>query len=362
MFKHNISIVMNTQRPDRKGLYPVRIRTTIKRKVSYYPTGIMLKKEQLVNGEVVKHPNRVLLNTSLRTRITEIERDLLERSISGEDITKQKQVSNPTFKQFAEKLIKDQTGVLSAGRIEQKEVYLRKFVEFNPTIKLKDVTRDTLVQFENFCRGRSNSENTVHSNTSFLKSVLNAGKKDGFFQASPGAGFNGARYINPMRLTVSMDEIGLLEKFADNKEHNKTLRNVVAWFLLGCYTGLRFGDMKNFQGIKDGKITLQTEKTKSIVSIPATPQIKRACTRLENEVFTNQKCNFYLKEVAVILNIKKRITMHQSRHFFSKMYIELGGRTEILARILGHTSLKHTAIYTKISDVNVDAEMKKLFG
>jgi site-specific recombinase XerD len=361
MFKLNLAVKLNLQR-ETKGLYPLRIRTTIGRKVTYHRTGIMLKEDQLVDGVVVNHPKKALYNADLRRIISDLETKFIEQSILGEKPTTVKKIKNPLFKDYGERLINEQTGSLSVGRIEQRQHYLKKFVKFNPTIRIKDVTKETLIGFEAYCRSVGNNENTVHSNTSYIKSVLNAAVAEGLIDKSPAVGFKGAKYVDPMRESLSMDEIKRMEDFADNPKHNKTLRAVASWFLVGCFTGLRFSDMQNFDGIKDGRIVLQTVKTKAIVSIYATEQIKRACARvLDKSVFSNQKCNAYLKDIGILLNFDTKLTMHKSRHTYARIFISRGGNVYHLSKLLGHTSLKTTAIYAKLSDPALDAEMKRVF-
>jgi site-specific recombinase XerD len=362
MFKLNLAVVLNTQRSNKKGEFPLRIRTTVNRVVSYHPLGIMITKEQWNGTEVIKHPDRTKMNSIIRNKVSEIEKIHYEHAIAGVEVKAVKKLRNPSFKEYAEKIISDQTGTLSLGRIEQRQHYLKKFVRFNPTIRIKDVTKETLIGFEAYCRGVGNNENTVHSNTSFVKSVLNAAVSDGLIDKSPAVGFKGAKYVDPMRESLSMDEIKRMEVFADNPKNNKTLRAVASWFLLGCFTGLRFSDMQNFEGIKDGRIVLQTVKTKAIVSIYATEQIKRACARLlDKSVFSNQKCNAYLKDIGILLNFDTKLTMHKSRHTYARIFISRGGNVYHLSKLLGHTSLKTTAIYAKLSDPALDAEMKRVF-
>jgi integrase/recombinase XerD len=363
MFKLNLAIVLNTQRSNKKGEFPLRIRTTINRVVSYHPLGIMITKEQWSGTEVVKHPDRTKMNSIIRNKVSEIEKIHYANAIAGiQTVHRAKKLTNPTFNEYANKIIKDQTGTLSPGRIGQKNVYTKKFAEFNSSIRLTDITKDTLIAFEAFCRGRLNSNNTIYSNTSFVKSILNEAVRDGYLTSSPANGFKRTKYVDPMRIVLSKEELQRIEDFADNKANPKVLRNVAAWFIFSCHTGLRYGDMVRFKGFINNMLLIQTEKTKEIVSLPLTPNIIKAHKRLEDAIISNQKMNLYLKVLAESLGIEKRVTVHLGRHFFGVNWLESGGEILQLMKLMGHSNIKMTQKYSKISTRFLHSEMMRVLG
>jgi integrase len=363
MFKLNLAIVLNTQRANKKGEYPLRVRTTINRVVAYHPTGIMITEKQWNGYEVVAHPDRVKMNSVIRNKVSEIEQQHYANAIAGiQTVHKAKKLTNPTFKEYADKIIKDQTGILSPGRIEQKNVYAKKFAEFNPSIKLKEITKDTMIAYEAFCRGRNNSNNTIYSNTSFVKSILNEAVRDGFLSSSPADGFKRTKYVDPMKIVINKEELQMIEDFADNKANPKVLRNVAAWFIFSCHTGLRYGDMVRFKGFINNTLLIQTEKTNEIVSLPLTPNIIKAHKRLDTAIISNQKMNLYLKVLAESLGIEKRITVHLGRHFFGVNWLESGGEILQLMKLMGHSNIKMTQKYSKISTRFLHSEMMRVLG
>ena len=361
MFKHNLTAVLNLQRPDAKGLFPVRIRQTIQRKVTYHPTGIMLTKDQLIKGEVVKHPNKALQNSTIRIKINEIEKRLLEASILGEDLAKIKKNTNIGFYDYASNKLEKSKGLLAKGTYLHKKSYLKKVVTFRPHLKLKDVNKDCVTDLETYCRSIGNRENTVWSTTKYLKTVISEAVQDGTLIINPLKGFKGAKYIDPLREVLTANEVLSLEAFADNPLNNPRLTHVASWFVLSCYTGLRYADLVTFKGLVNGKVLLQTHKTSSIVSIFATDQIIRSIARLNKPIYSNQKCNEYIKATLAILGIDKKISFHSARHSFSVNFLNNGGRIEILSKILGHSTLKTTQIYAKISTILADDEMKRVW-
>ena len=68
-------------------------------------------------------------------------------------------------------------------------------------------------------------------------------------------------------------------------------------------------------------------------------------------MITNQKTNLYLKTLADLCSIDKKITHHSARHTFATT-ITLSNNypIEVVSNLLGHSNLKSTQIYAKITD------------
>lgn len=363
MFKHNITALLNKQRPDKSGRYPLRIRTTIKRKVTYYPTSIMLKLDEWNNTkkEIVKVSNRVALNALLKKKMADIESEILEASLLGESAGNVKG-KVLTFKEYAEKKIREAKRSETADTIKHKQSYLRKFENFKPGLKLAQVTAEVLRKFENHCKDIGNTDNTVWSSTKFVLSVINAAVKDGYLAASV-QNFSRTKYQNPERTWLSAAEINKMEKYI--AEHpDSVFAKAANWFLFSCYSGLRYGDLSTFNPdkIKAGKIILRTAKAGTDVTIKIHPRLKVCIDRMDFKVTTNQDYNRLLKALSEILKIKKRLTSHIARHTFAVQFLEGGGSMEVLSKILGHTSLKTTAIYGQITNIRIDQEINRVFG
>ena len=75
----------------------------------------------------------------------------------------------------------------------------------------------------------------------------------------------------------------------------------------------------------------------------------------------NQKCNDYLKEIAAICGIEKRLTFHLARHTFATtVTLTNGAPIESVSKMLGHRSLKTTQIYAKIVNDKLAEDMTNL--
>jgi len=360
MQKYSIAITLNTQKGE--GRHSVRVRTTINRVRKFYSTGVTVAPDQFDKGEIVNHPQKVMLNAIIAKKVSEVEKDILEAGLLGQELHKVKKNANILFNDYAAANLERHAGLWSASTNKHKKSYLTKINEFNPRLKLHDMNASMLSKLEDYCRGIGNNANTVWSCSKYVKSVINAAIADGTLDKDPLLGFKGEKYTDPIREVLTQDEITLIEQFADNPMNVAKLTNTAAWFVFGCYSGLRYSDMVGFKGLTDGKILFKTEKTGSIVSIFATEQIKTAIVRLNKPIYSNQKCNEYIGSVCAILGIDKRVTWHTCRHTFAVQWLNRGGSMEVLSKLLGHSTIKTTSIYGKITNLRIDAEVSKVWG
>jgi site-specific recombinase XerD len=78
-------------------------------------------------------------------------------------------------------------------------------------------------------------------------------------------------------------------------------------------------------------------------------------------VFSNQKINAYLKEIADVCGIKKHLTFHVSRHTFATS-ITLANKVplESVSKMLGHKSIRTTQIYSRVVDKKLSEDISYL--
>lgn len=151
-------------------------------------------------------------------------------------------------------------------------------------------------------------------------------------------------------------------------------------FIFSCFTGLAYIDVSNLT--PDHIVTLgdkqwimtQRQKTSVetnilLLDIPKAI-IDKYCDnpaypKRENKLFpilSNQKMNAYLKEIADLCGIKKNLTFHLARHTFATMSLSKGVPMESVSKMLGHTNIKTTQIYARITNKKIEHDMEELAG
>jgi site-specific recombinase XerD len=217
--------------------------------------------------------------------------------------------------------------------------------------------------------------NTIMKHLKQVKKVIHFAMEMGYLDRDPFFSHKTA-YKNVSREFLTADELGRIE---DHTFRIKRLEQVKDVFLFVCYTGLAYSDLKTLtrdnlsKGI-DGKTWIIYERKKTDVQarIPLLPMAQTLIDKYENDpecsaenkilpVRSNQKLNSYLSEIAEICAINKHITMHLGRHTFATtVTLTNGVPIESVSKMLGHTSLKTTQIYSKVIDNKVSKEMEDL--
>ncbi len=78
-------------------------------------------------------------------------------------------------------------------------------------------------------------------------------------------------------------------------------------------------------------------------------------------VITNQRINSYLKENADVCGIEKNLIFLLARHTFANtITLAKGVPKETVSKMLGHTTIRTTQIYARITDSKIGNDMQEL--
>ena len=133
-------------------------------------------------------------------------------------------------------------------------------------------------------------------------------------------------------------------------------------FIFSCFTGLAYIDVKalkpenivNLNGVE--WISSKRIKTGTKISVVLFEGAKLIIEKYKNHprkkghvfpIYSNQKTNDYLKEIATACGIDKDISFHMARHTFATLTLSKGVPIESVSRMLGHKNIKTTQIYAR---------------
>lgn len=170
--------------------------------------------------------------------------------------------------------------------------------------------------------------------------------------------------LSPIHLTE--DEV---KKIINRKFDSDRLNHVRDLFLMQCYTGLAFGDLFNFSRtmieangeslfIKGNRI-----KTENEFYLPFMKEAKQIAEKYDYNFrpISNQKFNEYLKEIAILCSIEKKISTHVGRKTFAQKMIDSGYTAESVSKMMGHASFTMTQKhYGRISQERIQKEVLKI--
>jgi site-specific recombinase XerD len=218
-------------------------------------------------------------------------------------------------------------------------------------------------------------QNTAGRIVQRVKAIINILIKRGIMDKDPFAEIKTQRQKGQITY-LTLEELDIIEAKSFGIDRLDQVKNI---FVFGCYTGLAYADMYDLKSedIKlgsDGRkwILKQRKKTGVQSDIPLLPP---ALSILENyskdlsciyhkkllPVIINQKMNAYLKEIADVCNIKKKISMHVARHTFATTVCLCNGVSlESVSKMLGHTNVRMTQVYAKVLNSKVASDTNHL--
>ena len=369
-----VKAVIRAKRIKKNGKTPVLIRVKLGKTNKYYPAGMEIepKRFNLETGLLVqKYTGANIVNTELINRINEIERFLTKsdnRSFYKLDaflIGKE----SITFNDFAKEFLKAHALRYSKGYIKGLQTSLNAFNSFAPNIRLKDIDKLLLTKYKNHLL-ENISPNTVHNRFKFLKLVLKSADENEVFVNRLHEFV--IKQVKTKREFLESNELYKIELYMNKSTTPIKGRRVALWFLIACETGLRYGDLSkninniiNKKEIPDNVLFHYAEKTGSANPIPLSQKAKDLLQLLLEpdfcvNMYSLTNYNAYLKAMAIVCGIDKRITTHTARHTCATLLLEQNVPIEAISGLLGHTSLKTTQIYMKIRNKYLEAEISKL--
>ena len=284
----------------------------------------------------------------------------------------------PVFDKFLED-IKQRVGkTIGADSLQKYSVLRRHFTEFlmykysRKDIGLNEFTPAVVQDFHLYMSTVAGcAYNTSVKKVKTLKTITIYAQKRGFLLHDPFV--NHHFHMEPVDRGFLTDEEIL--RVANKDLGIQRLELVRDIFIFSCFTGLAYIDVSNLTPdhivTMDDKQWIMTKRQKTsvetnvlLLDIPRAIIAKYSHKTYRDgklfPVLTNQKTNSYLKEIADLCGIKKKLTFHLARHTFATMSLSKGVTIESVSKMLGHTNIRTTQIYARITNKKIEHDMEQL--
>lgn len=262
-------------------------------------------------------------------------------------------------------------------KYEVTRKHLTNFIKekYNLTdISFKEINHLFLTDFEVYLLTSCGcNSNTTAKFMQFFKRIVIIAKNNGWIKIDPFANYK-IRIKKVDRGYLSQDEV---EAIMAKEFSTKRLEQVRDIFIFSCFSGLAYIDVKklrkeNIRTSFDGNLWIigKREKTDVSFSIPLLDVPKKILEKYEGTlpenrilpVPSNQKMNAYLKEIGALCGIDKEISFHLARHTFATLTLSKGVSIESVSKMLGHTNIRTTQIYARITDSKISHDMNAFAG
>lgn len=384
---------LRESKQNKKGLSPIEVSITTNGKRIYFSTGKHVpatdwnKEKQAVKG---KSEEAQLINgylIQLRNKIYQKEIELLQKGylITAELL---KEAITDKVEALNEKTLLD---VLNEHNTERKamvgktvapatywvfEYTGRLFKEFiqkkyeRKDLYLREINLGFIQGFHAYLLGEKKmGQNSCTKHLKFLKKLLNLAVANSYISYNP---------VNAYKVEREPAEVDFLDEEELRKIINfdtplPRLERAKDMFLFGCFTGLSYIDIKtltpeHFEKDSAGRIWIKKRRVKTGVlsRIPLLPIAKLILDKYKGgkkllPIQDPADINKYLKDIAILCGINKRICFHTSRHTFaSTVTLANNISLEVVSKMLGHTNTRMTAHYAKLIDKCIGEQMDKL--
>ena len=250
---------------------------------------------------------------------------------------------------------------------------LREFVQQKykrEDLYLRELNLNFIQSFHSFLRiDKDMAQNSSTKHLKLLKKIINLSVANSYMAFNPFSTYKVER--EPVDIDFLDEEE--LRKIINFDTPLPRLERAKDMFLFGCFTGLSYIDIKtltpeHFEKDSVGRIWIKKRRVKTGVlsRIPLLPIAKLILDKYKGgekllPIQDPADINKYLKDIAILCGINKRICFHTSRHTFaSTVTLANNISLEVVSKMLGHTNTRMTAHYAKLIDKCIGEQMDKL--
>ena len=244
-------------------------------------------------------------------------------------------------------------------------------------LAFSQLTEGFIYEFQTFCLGRCGlQESTFFGTASLLKTVCRLAYREGLTDVLL---FNKVRVERGDKKTPKALDKAAMEKlkalyFDSLEEDMETSRDV---FLFACYTGAAYCDLMALRPehlVRDDEgalwLKFSRQKTGVLCRIKLLPEALRLMNRLSDERrntllphihYTTYQS--HLKALRLRAGITLPFTTHTARHTFATLItLEQGVPIETVSKMLGHSTVRMTERYAKVTPQKLFEEFDRLIA
>lgn len=378
----------------KNGLAPINATITRNGQRASFSTGRMIQpdnwdcKRQRAKG---KSEEVIAINTHLQQisiLLQQKEDDLISKGyiITAEllrdaMLDKIEALRTKTLMQLFDDFLSDRRRDMECGKIAKDTFennnrsanYVREFIRnrYKRTdVALHELNHSFISNFDTFLRNNKvMKKNTSVKSLRTLKQVIGIAIANGYIRADPFAKFKIKREIVERDFLTNEE----LQRIINHNFTTSRLQRVRDIFIFACFTGLSYSDLRTLEPqhiLKDenGRMWIKKKRVKTgiLFRVPLLPIAKLILDKYREEerllpILNIGTTDEYLKEIAALCGIEKRISSHTARYTFATT-VTLTNRVslEVVAKMMGHTNTRMTSHYAKVVDEYISEEMDKL--
>jgi integrase/recombinase XerD len=392
-----VKVLLKQNKSKKNGDMPIYLRIIKDRKAKFISTGIYINPRQW-NEDTSRvrksHRNSARLNTFIANKVAEAEGVALELETKSKSVSSSRLkrkimgIAPVNFFEFADDYLEKVRQRCAVGTWVGMKAAIQKLNEYKKgkPLYIDELTVSFLSDYQNYLISElGNGKNTIFHNFKKIRQIVheiirqdkmaiedNPFLKFKFTQAPTHRGY------------LTEDELRAIEELK-LKPGTRIFHHGNMYVFAAYAGGLRISDILKLKwyNFDNERINIKVQKTGNTLSVMLPNKALeimhyyiRYKTKVSDFIFPILKndadysdpvvlhraissatalCNEDLKEIAFQAKIKKTLSFHTSRHTFATRALRKGMRIEYVSKIMGHTDITETQIYTKI----INAELEK---
>lgn len=391
-----ILFLIQKSKLNNQGKCPIRCRVTFNKERKEFSTGLFIEphlwdsKSQLAKfldeSDFINDSLTIILQ-NLRTSYLKLKVKAEQFTVSdiildykGETIRKEQgvmEVYNLHSKRL-QKLVGKDIKQVTYSKYLESGAHLQSFLKWKfktKDIPLNNLKSNFLTEFEYYLKTEKNfQQSTLNKAIQRFRRVVKYAISEEYLNKDPFLMYK-PKVVKKNVIFLTRKELKKLEEYEFASERLGYYRDQ---FIFCCYSGLGFKEMSSLkkENIVEGFdkkpwIEVHREKTNRVYSVPLLGKAAEIIEKFKNAdeeyVFPkshNAVFNRYLKEIAVIVGIKKRLTHHIARKTFATTVLLYNDvPMELVSKLLGHSKMQTTQDhYGHIIDRKISEVMDRLSG
>lgn len=350
----------------------VIIEVYYQRQRKFFTTGVELFKDQWKKDMVVGRQDSIELMARIKAIKEKIDEYLNERLKNDEEINLEHLRSwvdghsegrPASFLVFMQQRMRERP--MAEGTFDQHSSVFRTLKKWGKIITFSDITPANILLWDEESKRHSKTGKSIEVWHKVLRIYINEAVTFGYVKKSPYKDFKVKRDRKIKHDFLSPEE---LKKWRSIVLPSDDIEKARDMFVFCCYTGLSYADMKRFDTRliyeSNGSMRYRRGRKKNdemfniTILEPAMKVIEKygGVPMMDEHVY-----NRYLKDVACLCGISKRISTHCGRvTYASTVMLANGVSLKVLSNAMGHTSVRQTEEYAKLTQLVVDEEFDKL--
>nr|WP_298995596.1 site-specific integrase [uncultured Polaribacter sp.] len=386
--KLTILFYIHRNRVNKKGLCPLKCRITYNKKRKDFSTGLFInpdywdnkkqiaftKDDNYINNQIGLIKNKIN-QVFLYLKVNENEFDVFDiyLKLSGKNTKANKTIMEvfDLHNNKMKKLVGNGYAKSTYNKFLEAKMHTQSFIKHSYNrndFMLEKLSLKFLDDFDFYLKTTKNHKQvTINKTIQRVRKIIKVALSEGYLTKDPFILYKPKRVINKL-VYLSSNELYRIENYVFKQ---KRLQLVKDLFIFCCYSGLAYQEMSTLStiNIKNDEnnnfwIELTRKKTGKDLYVPLLPKALDILKKYDMKLpkISNQKFNSYLKEIADIIGINKRLTHHIARKTFATtVLLNNDVPIEVVSELLGHSSIQMTQKhYAKVIKSRINKEIKNL--